>query len=78
MFGFGKQNRLRRLSEDIGAKLRNVLAFPRHMNDGKVPESLKKNNYVLGYHAREHDVGEGDIFLVSEDVTRVCTVFFRQ
>ena len=50
MFGFGKQRRMRRLWEEIGARLRDVLAFPRQMNDGQVPESLKKNNYVLGYH----------------------------
>ena len=42
---------MRRLWEDIGARLRDILAFPRHMNDGQVPESLKKNHYVLGYHS---------------------------
>ena len=50
MFGFGKQKRMQGLWEDIAGKLHNVLPFPRYLNDGHVPESLKNNNYVLGYH----------------------------
>jgi hypothetical protein len=50
MFGLGKQRRIQRLSENIAACLHNALAFPRRMNNGQVPESLRNDNYVLGYH----------------------------
>ena len=50
MFGFGQKDRMKNLWEDIGTQLQNILAFPRQMNRGHVPESLKSNNYVIGYH----------------------------
>ena len=50
MFGFGKNKRMQRLWETIGAQLRNCLAFPRGVNDGRVPNSLKEDHYVIGFH----------------------------
>ncbi|MHA1570857.1 MAG: hypothetical protein ACTSWM_03470 [Alphaproteobacteria bacterium] len=50
MFGLGKKKHMHQFSVDAGTNLRNVLAFPRHVNDGQIPESLKNDNYVLGYH----------------------------
>lgn len=50
MFGFGKTSRIKKLSESIGLQLRDILAFPRRLHGGNVPDALKANNYVLGFH----------------------------
>lgn len=49
MFGFGKK-KMEIVWNEIAIKLRNVTPFQRYANDGKFPDSLKNNNYVLGYH----------------------------
>lgn len=50
MFGFGKSARIKRLSNDIGMKLRDILAYHRRMNDGRISDILKSSNYILGFH----------------------------
>ena len=50
MFGFGKNKRIKELQESIGLQLRDILASTRVMNGGNIPDSLKANNYVLGFH----------------------------
>lgn len=41
---------MKKLWESVGLQLRDILAFPRYMNGGSVPDGLKTSNYVLGYH----------------------------
>ncbi|MBI4684092.1 MAG: hypothetical protein HY755_02720 [Nitrospirae bacterium] len=41
---------MKKLWDSIGMQLRDILAFPRQMNGGNVPDALKTNNYVLGFH----------------------------
>jgi hypothetical protein len=50
MFGFGKRSRMKKLWENIGSQLSDLLAFYRKMNGGSVPEWLKTDKYVIGYH----------------------------
>jgi hypothetical protein len=50
MFGFGKASRIKKLSDSISMKLRDILAYHRQMNDGIIPEVLKSSNYVFGFH----------------------------
>ena len=49
MFG-SKTSRARKLGQRIGSQLRDILAFPRTMNGGNVPDTLRYDHYVLGYH----------------------------
>jgi hypothetical protein len=49
MFG-SKTSRAQKLGQRIGSQLRDMLAFPRTMNGGKVPDTLRYDHYVLGYH----------------------------
>ena len=51
MFGIGKKKNIEKLQCVIGGRLRDVLAFPRWVNGGRVPNTLKTNSYVIGYHA---------------------------
>ncbi len=50
MFGFGRSSRIKKLSDDIGMKLRDILAYHRQMNGGMISDVLKSSNYVFGFH----------------------------
>lgn len=50
MFGFGKHKKMQRRWEEIATQLRILLAFPRRMNGDRVPDALKADHYVLGFH----------------------------
>ena len=49
MFGLGKK-KIDVIWKEIAVKLRNISTFQRYSNDGRFPEHLKNNHYVLGYH----------------------------
>ena len=51
MFGIGNKKRVEKLYWIIGEQLKDILAFPRWLNDVRVPDALKTNSYVIGYHA---------------------------
>ena len=50
MFGIGKKKRIEKLYHSIGEELRHILAFPRFVNGGRVPDVLTTNSYVIGFH----------------------------
>lgn len=50
MFGVEKNKRMRKRWETIGGQLRDLLAFPRSMNDDRIPDTLKYDHYVLRFH----------------------------
>ena len=45
---------------DAVQRLKNVSAFARWQNDGKVPNRFKESDYVLGYHCKMVAVMQAD------------------
>ena len=50
MFGFKKKPPLSDISDEILQRVYGILAFPRHNNDGVVPDSVIDSEYVIGFH----------------------------
>jgi len=52
LFGFSKKERMTKLAKKVSGELSRFISAPVAFNEGKVPESIRLSNYILGYFAK--------------------------